>query len=67
MKDSAKKVAQLVPAAEKVCTGRQLAKVLRRAKLSSADSRAWGKDLAKSRNMLKDVTDKWQFAARQTG
>ena len=67
MKNSARTVAQLVPAPEKVCTGRQLAKALRRTKLSPAGARAWRKDLAKARKILKGLTDKWQLGAGEVG
>ncbi|HEV2695268.1 MAG TPA: type II toxin-antitoxin system prevent-host-death family antitoxin [Verrucomicrobiae bacterium] len=55
-----KPLARLVPKTEKVCTGKELAAALRRFRLSPADSRAWRKDLAQARKILKPVADKWQ-------
>ena len=43
--------ARLVPAAEKICTGRDLAKALGKAELSPAEGRAWHKDIVTSRKM----------------
>ena len=52
--------AQLVPAGERVCTGRELAGALQRVPLSPAESRAWAKDMAVARRRLKTPADKWQ-------
>ena len=52
--------AQLVPAGEKVCTGRELAGALHRVPLSPAESRAWAKDMASSRRRLQAPVNKWQ-------
>lgn len=55
-----KPLARLVPERKKVCTGKELADILSRVKLSREEARAWRKDLAKARKMFKDPTDKWQ-------
>ena len=53
-------VARLVPEAEKVCLGRNLAKVLRRVKLPTEEAVAWNRDLKKARKRLKPQPDKWR-------
>jgi prevent-host-death family protein len=53
-------VAHLVPAGEKVCTGRDLAEVLVQADLSSEEAASWHNDLQSSRNALKPPGDKWR-------
>lgn len=53
-------VARLVPEREKVCLGRDLAKVLRRVELPAAEAVAWNRDLKKARKRLKPQPDKWQ-------
>ena len=55
-----RRFARLVPDAEKVCTGRDLAGVVGRFRLSESESRAWQKDLAKARKSLKPAADKWR-------
>jgi prevent-host-death family protein len=53
-------VARLVPEAEKVCLGRNLAKVLRRVELPTEEAVAWNRDLKKARKRLKPQPDKWR-------
>jgi antitoxin (DNA-binding transcriptional repressor) of toxin-antitoxin stability system len=53
-------VARLGPENEKVCTGRDLAEALVATNLSEAEARAWGKDLAAARKILKDPAEKWR-------
>ena len=53
-------VARLVPETEKVCLGRDLAKVLRRVELSTDEAVAWNRDLKKARKSLKPQPDKWR-------
>jgi prevent-host-death family protein len=53
-------VARLVPEREKVCLGRDLAKVLRRVELSTDEAVAWNRDLKKARKGLKPQPDKWR-------
>ena len=53
-------VAQIVPAKEKVCTGRDLAAALEKTHLSEAEARAWRRDLKAARKRLKPATDKWR-------
>lgn len=53
-------VAQLVPAGEKTCTGRDLAQVLAQTQLSAEEAATWHKDLQASRDTLKAPRDKWQ-------
>jgi len=53
-------VARLVPAAEKVCTGRDLAEALDRVKLSAAEARAWRGDLKRARKTLKPPRNRWE-------
>jgi prevent-host-death family protein len=55
-----KPLARLVPDGEKVCTGKQLAEALEGVELTSEEAKAWQKDLAKARKILKPPTDKWQ-------
>ena len=47
-----KPVARLVPESERVCTGRDLAEAMDKAKLSAEEARAWHKDLAVARRRL---------------
>ncbi|MHB8606760.1 MAG: hypothetical protein ACYDCG_00470 [Candidatus Acidiferrales bacterium] len=44
----------------KICTGRDLAKALARARLSEDDAKAWRRDLRAARKMLKAPVDKWR-------
>jgi prevent-host-death family protein len=53
-------VAQIVPAKEKVCTGRELAEVLATTHLSEREARAWRHDLKAARKQLKPPEDKWR-------
>ncbi len=53
-------VARLVPDGEKVCLGRDLARVLRRVELPADEAVAWNRDLKKARKRLKSQPDKWQ-------
>ena len=59
-----KVVARIVPATEpaknKVCTGRELAKVLAKTHLSADNARAWRQDLKAARKRLKSPVDKWR-------
>jgi antitoxin (DNA-binding transcriptional repressor) of toxin-antitoxin stability system len=50
-------VAQLGPNADKVCTGRNLAALLAKVSLADSESKAWRRDLAASRKVLKDAED----------
>ena len=53
-------VARLVPEKEKICLGRDLAKLLRRVELSTEEAVAWNRDLKKARKSLKPQPDKWR-------
>jgi antitoxin (DNA-binding transcriptional repressor) of toxin-antitoxin stability system len=53
-------VAQLAPSNEKVCSGRDLAAALEKAKLTDEESKAWRRDLRSSRKVLKAPVDKWR-------
>ena len=53
-------VARLVPDNEKVCTGRDLAEALAKAKLSDEEAKAWRRDLKTARKSLKAPVDKWR-------
>ena len=53
-------VAHIVPANEKICTGRDLAAILSTARLTDRESEAWRRDLQASRKTLKDPKDKWK-------
>jgi antitoxin (DNA-binding transcriptional repressor) of toxin-antitoxin stability system len=53
-------VARLVPDAEKVCTGRDFAEILNRARLSDAELKAWRRDLRSAHKILKAPLDKWR-------
>jgi prevent-host-death family protein len=55
-----KPLARLIPEAEKICTGKDLAEALAHVGLSSADALGWRKDLIKMRKTLKPVEDKWR-------
>ena len=55
-----RRFARLVPDAEKICTGRDLAEAVGRFRLSESESRAWQKDLAQARKSLKPAADKWR-------
>ena len=53
-------VARLVPDKEKVCTGRDLAEALAKAKLTEEEAQAWRRDLKNARKTLKTPLDKWR-------
>ena len=53
-------VARLVPEKEKVCLGRDLARVLRNIDLPTDEAVAWNRDLKKARKSLKPQPDKWR-------
>jgi prevent-host-death family protein len=53
-------VARLVPEKEKVCLGRDLAKVVRDIGLPTDEAVAWNRDLKKARKSLKPQPDKWR-------
>jgi prevent-host-death family protein len=53
-------VARLVPEKEKICLGRDLAKVLRKVDLPTDETVAWNRDLKKARKSLKPQPDKWR-------
>ena len=55
-----KPLARLVPANEKVCTGRELAEALAKVELSVEEARAWYKDIVAARKRLTAPRDKWQ-------
>jgi prevent-host-death family protein len=52
-------VARLVPVEEKVCLGRDLAKVLAEISLPDEEAAAWSRDLKKARQKRKAPADKW--------
>jgi prevent-host-death family protein len=51
-------VARLVPEDKKVCTGRDLARALRRVDLSTEEAVAWNRDMKKARKGLRPQPDK---------
>ena len=53
-------VARLVPDGERVCLGRDLARVLRKVELPVDEAVAWNRDLKKARRRLKPQPDKWR-------
>lgn len=53
-------VARLVPDAEKICTGRDLAAALAKIELPEEEAKAWRRDLIAARKMLKAPVDRWQ-------
>lgn len=53
-------VARLIPDSEKVCSGRSLAEILAKAKLTDVESKAWRSDLRTARRTLKAPVDKWR-------
>lgn len=53
-------VARLVPDAEKICTGRDLAAALAKIGLPKEEAKAWRRDLIAARKMLKAPVDRWQ-------
>jgi antitoxin (DNA-binding transcriptional repressor) of toxin-antitoxin stability system len=55
-----KAVARLVPENEKRCSGRDLAEVVDKTKLSDEEARDWQRDLKAARKTIKSPRDKWQ-------
>lgn len=55
---SGKQVARLVPAIEKICTGKELAEAIAEVDLSPTDALAWRKDVLNARKAIKIVEDK---------
>ncbi|MGH9498242.1 MAG: hypothetical protein ACRD3L_03800 [Terriglobales bacterium] len=53
-------VARLVPDNEKICLGRDFARVLREAGLSNDEARGWRHDLQAARKSVKPPADKWR-------
>ena len=53
-------VARLVPDNEKVCSGRELAKVLAKTELPAEEARAWRRDLEAARKTLKPAANKYR-------
>jgi antitoxin (DNA-binding transcriptional repressor) of toxin-antitoxin stability system len=53
-------VARLVPDGRKVCTGPELAEVLRKVDLSQDEARAWHRDLIAARKILKPPKNRWR-------
>ena len=53
-------VARLVPEKEKICLGRDLARVLRKVDLPTDEAVTWNRDLKKARKSLKPQPDKWR-------
>lgn len=53
-------VARIVPDNEKVCTGRELAAILTKARLSDEEFKAWRRDLRTAHRTLKAPVDKWR-------
>ncbi len=53
-------VARLVPDAERVCTGRDLAEALATVELPEDEARAWHRDVQFARKKLKAPADKWR-------
>ena len=51
--------ARLVPDSEKVCDGRDLAKVLSKTALPESEARAWRRDLQTARRRLKAPSNRW--------
>jgi antitoxin (DNA-binding transcriptional repressor) of toxin-antitoxin stability system len=53
-------VARIVPDAEKVCTGSDLATAISHVKLPVEEERNWSRDLRQARKTLGRVSDKWR-------
>jgi prevent-host-death family protein len=53
-------VARLVPEGEKVCLGRDLARIIQSVDLPADEAVAWNRDLKKARKRLKPQPNKWQ-------
>ena len=52
--------ARLVPDAQQVCVGRDLAQVLVETELSNDEAKAWRRDVQEGRKTLKPPADKWR-------
>ena len=55
-----KPVARLIPEKEKICLGRDLARVLREVDLPTDEAVSWNRDLKRARKSLKPQPDKWR-------
>ena len=55
-----KPIARTVPDREKVCYGRDLARLLENLELPPREARAWRRDLRAGRKILKAPVDKWR-------
>jgi prevent-host-death family protein len=55
-----KPLARIIPETKKICTGKQLAEILRKNSLSAANANRWRRDLIRARKTLKPAADKWQ-------
>ena len=53
-------VARIVPDHAMVCTGRDLAEVLKQTDLPAQEARAWYRDLQTARRKLKAPEEKWR-------
>jgi antitoxin (DNA-binding transcriptional repressor) of toxin-antitoxin stability system len=53
-------VARLIPDNEKVCTGKDLAEALAKAKLTANEAADWHRDVKAARKSLKPPINKWQ-------
>jgi antitoxin (DNA-binding transcriptional repressor) of toxin-antitoxin stability system len=53
-------VAELTPTREKVCSGRDLAAILAKTRLTDEEAKAWRNDLEASRKTLDEPRNKWQ-------
>lgn len=53
-------VARLVPHEQKACTGGELAEALRGVRVSTANAKAWHRELQAARKKLKAPEDKWR-------
>jgi antitoxin (DNA-binding transcriptional repressor) of toxin-antitoxin stability system len=52
--------ARLIPAGEKVCTGKDLADALADIELTPERAKAWRRDIQAGRKALRAPTDKWR-------
>jgi prevent-host-death family protein len=53
-------VARLVPNADKICIGHDLAEGLAKTDLPESEARTWHRDLKAARKTLKAPSDKWR-------
>lgn len=53
-------VARLIPDNEKVCTGRDLAAALTKAKLPAEEAKAWRRERRAAHKMLKAPVNRWE-------